>query len=112
MAIETMRCWYAADVRTDGHPGAGHARLDHPCLLAECDACCVMLEEDGVISHTPDRAALGVALAAAGWIVTADLRALCPACKDHPLRGGRPADLASLPIPGDVPPFDLVEVAR
>jgi len=97
----------AADYRTDGHR-ASVSKRDHDCHTAGCDECQAPLEGDWVI-HSPDPDTLQREIDTLGWIVTDDGRVLCEDCRDHPIRGGRPADRGARPIPGDVPLFDLAE---
>lgn len=98
---------YAAEHRREGHPGAAVLKRDADCLYADCDGCYLPLEGDDGIVHAPTREFLDQSIAALEWIVTDDGRVLCEECRDHPIRGGRPAEAPHLPIPGDVPMFDL-----
>lgn len=112
MSIETTRCWHvtglqddetydspchpdashadmdATALRAEGHKAAAHARRDHSCLWAECDACGMPLDDYdlGSIVHAPDRAALDVALTAEGWIVTTDGGTVSGRDREHVLR--------------------------
>ena len=99
----------AADERAAGHVGAGHAKRDHACHYADCDGCGVPLEGEWVV-HAPDREALQEEMDALAWVTTDDGRVLCDDCAEHPIRGGTRASRGSMPIPGNVPLFDLAEV--